>query len=433
MALFPSRRAAQDRQLAHALRSVPLFREVPAEELVAIWRCLRERRVPAGTLLCRRGEPGDELYIIQSGTVELRVGGERSRGVVRRYGAGDVIGEMAVLTGQPRSADVVVGEDAVVWVLARAEVEDLFAGSVPLLRALNRALCERLTFLTQVVDAAGLAADDPEGLRFGPYRVVAQIGAGGMAAVYSAVHVATNAAVAVKVLPAAWGAAPELQERLRREAVLLQRIDHPNVIRVRDVGAVEVRLGGGCYLALEWLPHALDRVLRARYPEPLEVPRALALAHGIADGLAALHAVGVVHRDVKPSNVLLRADGTPVLTDLGLALLRAEAAQQGRLTATNVIVGTADYLAPEQVVGAIVDVRSDLYALGVVLYEMLAGVVPFAGRTPLEALQAQVEEEPPPLPARVPAAARAVVMRALQKRPEDRFPSAAAFAAALSV
>src|SRR5579875_4076811 len=199
MALFPSRRAAQDRQLAHALRSVPLFREVPAEELVAIWRCLRERRVPAGTLLCRRGEPGDELYIIQSGTVELRVGGERSRGVVRRYGAGDVIGEMAVLTGQPRSADVVVGEDAVVWVLARAEVEDLFAGSVPLLRALNRALCERLTFLTQVVDAAGLAADDPEGLRFGPYRVVAQIGAGGMAAVYSAVHVATNAAVAVKV------------------------------------------------------------------------------------------------------------------------------------------------------------------------------------------------------------------------------------------
>jgi serine/threonine-protein kinase len=138
-----------------------------------------------------------------------------------------------------------------------------------------------------------------------------------------------------------------------------------------------------------------------------------------------------VHRDVKPSNVLLRADGTPVLTDLGLALLRVEAAQEGRLTASNVILGTADYLAPEQVVGAVVDERSDLYALGMVLYEMLAGVVPFAGRTPLETLQAQVEEEPPPLPERVPTAVRAVVMRALQKRPEDRFPSAAAFADAL--
>ena len=105
---------------------------------------------------------------------------------------------------------------------------------------------------------------------------------------------------------------------------MLRRIDHPNVIRILEVGEVEARLGGGCYLAMEWLPQALDRVLRAQYPEPLAPGAALRLARGVAAGLAAVHAAGVVHRDVKPSNILLRADGSPVLTDFGLVGSLAE-------------------------------------------------------------------------------------------------------------
>jgi serine/threonine-protein kinase len=177
-------------------------------------------------------------------------------------------------------------------------------------------------------------------------------------------------------------------------------------------------------------PQALDRVLWAQYPEPLDARQALQVVRGVADGLGAIHAAGLVHRDVKPSNILLRADGTPVLIDLGLVTKVAPGREARRLTASNVIVGTADYMAPEQVVGLPIDGRTDLYALGVTLYELLAGHVPFAGRDPLATLQAHIEELPPPLPLCVPAPARAIVERAMAKRPRDRFPSAAAMAAA---
>jgi serine/threonine-protein kinase len=204
------------------------------------------------------------------------------------------------------------------------------------------------------------------------------------------------------------------------------------VVKVLEVGVVDACLGGGRFLAMEWLPHGLDRILRVQYPEPLAPPLALRLAQQMAEGLHAVHMAGFVHRDVKPSNIMLRADGTPVLTDFGLVGFQSEGAAGERLTATDVFMGTADYIAPEVVLGAPAEACSDIYALGIVLYEMLAGYVPFAGRTPLDALRAHVEEEPPPLPPDVPRMARAVVERALQKRPDERYTSAAQMARALA-
>jgi serine/threonine protein kinase len=173
-------------------------------------------------------------------------------------------------------------------------------------------------------------------------------------------------------------------------------------------------------------------VMRARFPEPLPISMALRIAQHVAEGLAAVHAAGLIHRDVKPSNILLRADGTPVLTDLGLVAAISATAQAHRLTPADMILGTADYISPEQVAGSAVDGRSDLYSLGIVLYEMIVGFVPFAGRTPIEAARAHLEERPPPTPAATPQAVRALIDRALQKRPEDRFPSASNMAAAIA-
>ncbi len=422
----------QDARVAHALRSVPLFRDLPSADLVALWRRLQEVRIPAGDVLCRRGDAGDYFYVLQAGLLEVRLGLEADGLVLRHIGPGDFVGEMALLTGGPRSADVVAMEDSLLWALARRDFDAVLESSPSLPRAFTRALCERLASLTQIMEERGLSNPGVTGLRFGPYRVVEQIGAGGMASVYSAVHVRDGTAAAIKVLPGAWGRAPELQARLSREAGILQQLDHPHVVHLHAVGTVESGLGGGLYVAMEWLPHGLDRVLWAQYPEPLDVAEALRIAQGVAEGLAAVHALGVVHRDIKPSNIMLRADGTPVLTDFGLAAARTDAAARQQLTPADVFVGTADYLAPEVALGGEVTGQADLYALGVVLYEMLAGLVPFAGRPPLEAIRAHVEEEPPALPPTVPLPLRAVVERALRKRPDERYSSADGMAAALA-
>ncbi|HET7771083.1 MAG TPA: cyclic nucleotide-binding domain-containing protein, partial [Chloroflexota bacterium] len=366
--LNPAARA-KDTQLAHALRAVPLFKDLPPDDLVRIWRALAEQEAPAGAVLCARGDPGDRFYVVRSGSLEVRLGlGPNGIGI-RRLVPGNCFGEMALLTGAPRSADVVAAEDSVLWVLEQRDFQQITTSSIPLLQAINRDLCSRIDNLTQQVSDLETRLGTKQtpgvaGMRFGPYRVVEQIGAGGMAVVYSATHVETDEAAALKVLPSAWGDSEEFRRRLEREAAALRRIKHPNVVEVFHVGEVDASAGGGCFLAMEWLPHALDRVLLSRYPEPLPTSHALQLTSHVAHALAAAHDAGFIHRDVKPSNILIRADGSPVLTDFGLVLMRADAAAGRRLTADNVIVGTADYMAPEQVTGAPLDGRSDIYALG---------------------------------------------------------------------
>jgi CRP-like cAMP-binding protein len=423
----------RDARLAHSLRQVELLRDAPATDLAALWRELREIRFVAGAAICRRGEVGAGMYIVQTGSVEVRLGLGPDSMALYQLGPGDCFGEMALLTGQPRSADVVALEDTTLWMLEQSDFERRLKESPPFSRALTRTVAHRLAMATAVIEQTRLAAFEPgpAGLRFGPYRVVAQLGAGGMAVVYSAVRDTDGLAVALKVLPASWGAAPELHERLLREGRILQQLQQPGVIQLLEIGTVSERLGGGTFVAMEWLPEALDRLLRARYPRPLDVTEALGIAGGVAEALDSVHMAGLVHRDVKPSNILLRADGRPVLADFGLAAAVRDQMSAQRLTPPGTLVGTADYLAPELISGQPADGRADIYSLGVVLYEMLAGYVPFAGRDPLQMLRAHLEAAVPALPPQVPEAVQAIVARALEKDPASRFATAAQFAEAL--
>jgi serine/threonine protein kinase len=225
-------------------------------------------------------------------------------------------------------------------------------------------------------------------------------------------------------------------ERFRREIAVTAALQHPHILPLFDSGEAAGRL---YYVT----PYVEGETLRARLAREGALPpaEAVRLARQIADALAHAHARGVVHRDVKPENVLLR-DGHVLVADFGIALAAEQDFEQApgsaggaRLTRTGLLLGTPRYMAPEQATGdRAVDARADVYALGAVLYEALAGEPPFAGPTPGAVVRRVLDEAPRPLAARAPAVppgVAAAVMTALAKAPADRFPSAAAFAAAL--
>ncbi|HEX2372883.1 MAG TPA: serine/threonine-protein kinase [Actinomycetota bacterium] len=265
------------------------------------------------------------------------------------------------------------------------------------------------------------AAADPVGHRLGPYRIEARLGEGGMGIVYLASD-GDGRPVALKVLRDELAADDAFRRRLAREARAAAEVDHPNLAPVLEVGEA----GGRLYLATRYVE---GRTLAERLAAdgPLPVGELVRLAAQVGAGLDALHRRGIAHRDVKPANILLAADGTAVLADFGLAKHRAWTV----LTGPGQVLGTLDYLAPELIRGEPAGPLSDLYALGCVLFECLAGAPPFAGRSVLRVGMAHLEEEPgDPGASRddVPPALSWTVRQALAKDPGRRPTSAVALA-----
>jgi serine/threonine protein kinase len=272
------------------------------------------------------------------------------------------------------------------------------------------------------------------GTRIGPYEIARKIGAGGMGVVYRAKDTRLDRSVAIKVLPEALHADGDRLRRFEQEARTIGALNHPNLVTLHDVG----REAGAPYLVYELLEgQSLRALLQAG---PLEVREATRIAAEIARGLAAAHGAGVIHRDVKPDNVFVTGDGRVKILDFGIAKLRrdepADVANAPTLggtaaTGTGVVIGTPGYMAPEQLASSEVDARTDVFALGVVLFEMLVGKRPFAADTGIEESYAIVKTAPPALPASVPPHLGRIVERCLEKRREARFQSAADLAFAL--
>src|SRR5262245_52453899 len=268
------------------------------------------------------------------------------------------------------------------------------------------------------------------GVRLGPYEIVAVLGAGGMGEVYKARDTRLDRDVAIKVLPAHVGGDPAVRERFEREARAIAALNHPHICTLHDVGHQD----GVDFLVLEYLEGQTlaDRLAKGALP----LDQALQLAIQIADALDKAHRAGIVHRDLKPGNIMLTKSGAKLL-DFGLAKVTPVAIAASGLsmaptgvspvTMQGTILGTLQYMAPEQIEGQEADTRTDIFAFGCVLYEMLTGKKAFEGKTQASLIGAILHAEPPSIVANHPLARSTIdriVKKCLAKDPSERWQSA---------
>lgn len=259
----------------------------------------------------------------------------------------------------------------------------------------------------------------------GRYRLDAKLAEGGMSEVYRATDLAANRTVALKLLPPDSLTDSERRRRFRKETKAVSMLKHPNIVALHEASEGPPRP----FLAMEYVDGRTLADLIAAGPLPFN--RALSCAVQIADGLAAAHAQGIVHRDLKPANIMIDRSGTVKILDFGLAkLTRARmsaAAGSATLDSTQpgTILGSVSYMSPEQAQGQAVGASSDIFSIGAVLYETVAGCKAFNGESYVDILEAIVRDTPAPLPRKVPPALARVIERCLAKEPENRFGSAA--------
>jgi serine/threonine-protein kinase len=263
------------------------------------------------------------------------------------------------------------------------------------------------------------------GTTVGSYRIAEKIGEGGMGAVFRGIDEMLEREVAIKMLRPELTSQPHVVERFRSEAVTLAKLNHPNIATLYSF----LRQGEHFFMVMEFVKgETLDDVIRKYGAMP--VPRAIELFCHALEGIEHAHKMGIIHRDIKPANLMLSQEGTIKVMDFGIARVLGTA----RLTRQGSVVGTIEYMSPEQVQGEEGDARSDIYSLGILFYEMLTGRVPFHSTSEFALMKAQIEEAPPPprmFAPHIPVAVEQAIMRALAKKPDARYQSAGEFRASV--
>lgn len=261
------------------------------------------------------------------------------------------------------------------------------------------------------------------------YQILREIGGGAMGRIFLARDTRLGRSVAIKMLPPGLMADPVRRQRFERESKALAALNHPNVVTIHSVEETE----GQPFLVMEWIEgRSLEELIP---PGGMELPRYLEIAVPMVEAVSQAHQAGIVHRDLKPANVMVRDDGVLKVVDFGISMIEPETLAEGqadaarqRLTQVGVVVGTLPYMSPEQLEGTWIDARSDIFSLGVLLYEMATGYRPFQGGSSASLLSSILRDEPPPLTrsrASLPASLEKIVTRCLQKRPQERYQTVA--------
>lgn len=392
--------------IAAFLRSVEVFSGLGPEAADELAEQCEEGTFEAGETILRRGMAGDRMFVIVEGEVQVPILDEDGKQRFRaRLGPRQIFGEMALLTGEPRLADVIAMEPCRCLTFAQPTVEKLMRERPEVARLLTAILGERL------VSAGGIR-------QVGKYKLAGQVGEGRMSRVYEAVHPTLDRPVAIKMLSHELVYQPRFAERFRNEARIVAALRHPNIVQVYDTEEAYATF----FIVMERIPGStLEELIVSRGRLPFDMVRRV--LGQLASALHAAHLRGVVHRDVKPSNVMIGPEGSVKLMDFGLAYTPEETAGDGEEAPQVVGLGTPAYMPPEQIQGGTIDARSDIYALGIVAYEMLTGEAPFQGnlyRVLHKQLHSEIpspREEIPDLPDDL----HGFVERATDKEPGRRF------------
>lgn len=390
-------------EIAAFLSEVNGFSALGREELVHVAQQVQEQRFHPADYLIRKGEAGETMYIVYTGRLRVPIVDSSGREkMVVTLGPGDLVGEMALLTGDPRTADVIADSEVTALVIDRDTLQPLLRSHPPLARFLTEILGKRLE------EGGGIE-------RVGKYWLLGKIGEGATSKVYQALHPALNRLVAIKMLSHSLVYDVAFRDRFLQEARTIAGLMHPNIVQIFDTEASY----GTYFLVMEKVSGTdLSKLLKARKAlPPLEAMRYL---RQVASALQHAHKAGVVHRDVKPANVAVNGEGRVKLMDFGIARRIQKQNTQER---AKLVEGTPRYLAPEAAVGRPVDGRADIYSLGIMAYEMVTGRVPFYSDTIRDLLHMHVRQRPADITRIRPGLPEGLVQfinGALIKRPDER-------------
>ncbi|MBN2493506.1 MAG: protein kinase [Deltaproteobacteria bacterium] len=364
------------------LAGLPGFRSIDRSELERIASGVDLRTYGPGAHLIRRGDPGENMHVIMEGRVRVPIVDEHDAAkTVFFLGPGEVVGEMALLTGEPRNADVIAEQEVASIVFHRSAIEPLLAEYPGLAGFLTEILGQRLEARDGIQEV-------------GKYRLLGKLGEGSTGKVYEALHPELNRVVAVKMLAHCLVYDSRFRERFLQEARTAASLDHPHIVEIYDTEKAYATY----FIVMEKLS---GRDLASLLAERGALPpaEAVGILRQVASALAYAHGRGFAHRDVKPANVAFDEGDRVKLMDFGLARPIPEDADGRQVSG---VEGTPQYIAPETAMGKLGDGRVDIYALGVMAFQMLTGELPFGDRGIRAMLQAHVRTPPPDIAERRP-------------------------------